>query len=271
MDALRQRSAPSAAGGADPTRTRSAAEPGLDPSEPAVIAVRRVGDRTVPVALETGTFLRPGIMRRPGGALRVALAAVRAALCAGDDVRLQVDVGPGAELELVDPNGSVAYNARGGRAAWRASVRLAEGARMSWAEPAFVVADGADVVREVDADLAEGAELLWRESLVLGRTGEQGGKVLASTRVRAQGRPLFVEDLDLRDPRVRGLPGILGGSRVVGQVGLFGRDPEAGEGPDGPDLLDLAGPGAVWRWTGERPFKADAALTPVWHAWGGHH
>ncbi|WP_017622652.1 urease accessory protein UreD [Nocardiopsis chromatogenes] len=264
MEALRERAASAPEDGAAPS------EDGLDPSAPAVIAVRRHGDRSVPVALETGTFLKPGIMRRPGGALRVALAAVRAALCAGDDVRLHVDVGPGAELELVDPNGTVAYNARGGRAAWRASVRLAEGARMTWTEPAFVVSDGADVRREVEADVAEGAELLWRESLVLGRTGERGGRMLASTRVRLAGRPLFTEDLDLREPEVRGLPGVLGGDRVVGQVGLFGRDPGEGEGPDGPDLLDLAGPGAVWRWTGERPYKADAALTPVWRAWGGH-
>lgn len=261
--------APGPAAGPGPAAPPAAApvRGGLNPAEPAVIAVRRVGARTVPVALETGTFLRPRVMRRPGTALRVALAAVRAALCAGDDVRLRIDVGPGAELELVDPNGTVAYNARGGRAAWRASVRLAEGARMSWTEPSFVVSDGADVLREIDADLAEGAELLWREALVLGRTGERGGALLASTRVRLAGRELLAEDLDLRDAGLRALPGVLGGARVVGQVGLFGRDPD---GPAAPDRLDLAGPGALWRWTGAHPYRAEAPLTRVWRSWGGH-
>ncbi|WP_460863634.1 urease accessory protein UreD [Nocardiopsis coralliicola] len=238
-----------------------------------MIAVRRAGGRTVPDALETGAFLRPVLMRRPGPALRIALAAVRALLCAGDDVRLRVEVGPGAELELVDPNGTVAYNARGGSASWSADVRIDEGGRMSWTEPAFVVADGADAVRTVAADLADGAELLWRETCVLGRTGERGGALHSATRVSYAGAELLAEDLDLRDPALRGLPGILGGARAIGQVGLFGRRPAAPDAPGGiggPDRLDLAGPGALWRWTGERPFAAERALDPVWRAWGGH-
>ncbi|GAB3204832.1 urease accessory protein UreD [Marinactinospora endophytica] len=240
---------------------------GLAPSRPTTIEVARFGGRTLPVALEAGTFLLPRVMRRPGPALRVALAAIRASLCAGDDLRLRVHVGPGAHLELVDPNGTVAYNARGGRAAWRAEVTLAEGARMSWREPSFIVSDGADVLREIDVRLAPGAELLWHETLVLGRSGERGGALRSLTRVRGEGADLLVEELDLRDPRLRELPGMLGGARVLGQVGLFGRTPE---GPHGPGRMDLAGPGAITRALARQTYLVDEALTPVWHAWGGH-
>lgn len=233
---------------------------------PTVVAVERGGDGTRPVALETGTFLAPCMMSRSGSALRVALTGVRAALCAGDDLELRVEVGPGAELDLLDPNGTLAYNARGGAAAWRARVTLAEGARMTWYEPSFVVADGADVTRDVAVDLAPGAELLWRETLVLGRTGERGGALRATTRVEHAGREMLVEDLDARDPDERELPGLVGSARVLGQVGLFGRVPD---GPTGPCRLDLAGPGALWRSLARRTFRADAEVDPVWCAWGG--
>ncbi|MFC3995414.1 urease accessory protein UreD [Nocardiopsis sediminis] len=249
-----------------PPAAAARVRPGLVPAVPAVVAVRRSGGRTHPRRLETGTFLRPRVMRRPGTALRVALAAVRASLCAGDDLELHVDVGPGAELELVDPNGTVAYNARGGQAAWRARIRLAEGARMTWSEPSFIVADGADVLRSIDVDLAPGAELLWRETLVLGRSGERGGALRSRTDVRLAGRELYAEDLDLRSPETRELPGVIGPARVIGQVAAFGRTPG---GPHGPARMDLAGPGALWRSVAARTYRADAELDPVWHAWGG--
>ncbi|MBB4930234.1 urease accessory protein [Lipingzhangella halophila] len=237
------------------------------PSVPTVVSVARSGDRTRPVALRTGTFLAPCAMRRPGTAQRVALTGVRASLCAGDEVDLRVDVGPGAELELSDPNGTLAYNARGGRAAWCARVTVAEGGRMTWYEPSFVVSSGADVLREIDVVLAPGAELLWWETLVLGRAGEQGGALRSRTRVEHEGAELLVEDLDLRDVGERELPGIIGPARVLGQVGLFGRVPGL---PVGADRLDLAGPGALWRSAARRTYRADAELAPVWQAWGGH-
>ncbi|WP_393916157.1 urease accessory protein UreD [Halostreptopolyspora alba] len=237
------------------------------PDAPTVVSVARGGTSTHPVELRTGTFLAPCAMRRPGRAQRVALTGVRASLCAGDEVELRVDVGPGAELELTDPNGTLAYNARGGRAAWRARLTLAEGARMTWHEPSFVVADGADVLREIDVVLAPGAELLWWETLVLGRAGERGGALRSLTRVERDGAELLVEDLDLRDSAERELPGITGRARVLGQVGLFGRVPAD---PRGPDRLDLAGPGTLWRAAARRTYLVDTELGPVWRAWGGH-
>ncbi|WP_067971848.1 urease accessory protein UreD [Nocardiopsis trehalosi] len=232
----------------------------------ALVAVRRAGGRTHPHRLETGRFLRPRVMHRPDGPLRVALASVRASLCAGDDLRLRVDVGPGAELDLVDPNGTVAYNARGGSAAWSAHVTLGAGARMTWREPSFVVGGGADVLRSVEVDLAAGAELLWREALVLGRSGERGGALRSLTRVELAGAELHVEDLDLRSAADRERPGVLGPARVLAQVALYGRVPP---GPPDPARLDLAGPGALWRSVTDRSHRADAVLDPVWRAWGG--
>ncbi|MFC7329550.1 urease accessory protein UreD [Marinactinospora rubrisoli] len=238
-------------------------EAGLTSGTPTTVTVASGGGRTYPVRLETGTFLRPRVMRRPGPGLRVVLAAVRASLCAGDDLRLHVNVGPGAHLDLVDPNGTVAYNARGGRAAWRVDITLAEGARMTWTEPSFIVSEGADVLREITVSLAAGARLAWRETLVLGRTGERGGALRSATRVTHGGRELLVEDLDLRDAELRELPGVLGGDRVIGQVAALGSVPD---GPAGPHRLDLAGPGVLWRALARRTYESDRVLDEAWRA-----
>lgn len=215
--------------------------------------------------LEPGTFLTPRPLLASGSEARIALLGVRAALCAGDELELAVEVGPGADLALVDPNGTVAYNMRGGAATWRARLDLADGARMTWREHPFVLSDGADVHREVHADLGTQAELLWRETLVLGRTGERGGALRSLTRFIHEGRELLAEDLDLRDA-VRDLPGVLGGRRVLGQVALLGRRPP---GDPAPGRLDLAGPGVLARCLADASHEADTRLDPVWREWIG--
>ncbi|ASU84927.1 urease accessory protein [Nocardiopsis gilva YIM 90087] len=244
--------------------TLDAAHDHVSIHHPARIVVDTVDGRSRARVLEQGTFISPRPMASRGPGVKIALAGVRASLCAGDDFVLRVEVGPGARVDLVDPNGTLAYNARGGTASWRAEVTLGEGAVLHWREQPFVLSDGADVHREVRADLAAGAELLWHETLVLGRTHEHGGALRSMTHVTHDGHELLVEDLDLRDPATRELPGILGHARVVSQVALFGRTPP---GEPAPARLDLAGPGALYRSVTHHAYEADRILDPVWKSW----
>ncbi|GAA2002136.1 hypothetical protein GCM10009799_31620 [Nocardiopsis rhodophaea] len=246
------------------SKTRDAARDHVSVHHPARIVVEVEDGRSRARVLEAGTFVSPRPMASRGPGVRIALAGIRASLCAGDDFVLRVEAGPGARVDLVDPNGTLAYNMRGGTASWRAEVTLGEGAVLHWHEQPFVLSDGADVHREVRADLAAGAELLWRETLVLGRTHEQGGALRSRTHVTHDGQDLLVEDLDLRDPGVRELPGILGDARVLGQVALLGRIPS---GAPAPARLDLAGPGALYRAVTHRAYEADRLLEPVWTTW----
>ncbi|MDQ1537044.1 MAG: urease accessory protein, partial [Actinomycetota bacterium] len=108
---------------------------------------------------------------------RVALVAESALLLAGDLVEVDVSVGPFAELDLVEPSGTIAYDMRGGSASWRVRVRLAEGSRLRWQGKPFVLAQGAKVDRDVQIDLQTGATATLRETLVLGRSGEPGGRL----------------------------------------------------------------------------------------------
>ncbi len=170
-------------------------------------------------------------------------------------------------------SGTVAYAGRGRSASWDADARVDAGGLLVWDALPFVVADGADVERTMHVALADrgargqGGVALLRETLVLGRTGEVGGRLRSRTRVelstspgtrvprgaattgesaapdgsvttwqsgpaqREEGRELFVEDLDLGEDRA--LPGILGAARVVDSVLCLGARPPAIDAPSG--------------------------------------
>lgn len=154
----------------------------------------------------------------------MALVATTALLLAGDAVEIEVEVGPGARLELSEVAGTVAYHGRGVPASWRTRIRLAAGAALVVRGEPFVVADGAEVTRSLELELAPGSSALVRETLVLGRAGEVGGRLRNRTTVHRAGREVVVEDTDL-DPDLRRRPGLLGDHRVVDSLLAVGVDP----------------------------------------------
>ena len=166
-------------------------------------------------------LLRAQRLHGPDDRARVALVGQTALLLGGDQVGLAVEVGPGATLELSGIAGTVAYHGRGQAASWHTSIRLGLGARMSYAGEPLVISDGADVTRTLTVDLAEGASACLRETVVLGRTGEVGGRLDATTTVRQEGSDLAVERLVL-DAGSRARPGLLAGVRVVDSLLALG-------------------------------------------------
>ncbi|GGY98090.1 urease accessory protein UreD [Streptomyces nitrosporeus] len=232
---------------------------------PTVVTVHRDGGgRDVARDLSPGTFLAPRPLTPSADGLHLALVGTTAGLLAGDDLRIRISVGPGARLHLREPAGLVAYDHRGGSSSWNAVVEIAEGGELTWDSKPFVVSTGADVTRDMDVTLAPGARMLWRDTLVLGRSGERGGRIRARTRAVHDGRELLVEDLDLTDPDLRELPGILGPHRVIGAVTALGADPG---GPPHPSRMDLAGPGAQVRLLATGAPAVERELTAVWRSW----
>uniref|UniRef100_A0AAU3GRZ7 Urease accessory protein UreD n=1 Tax=Streptomyces sp. NBC_01401 TaxID=2903854 RepID=A0AAU3GRZ7_9ACTN len=235
--------------------------------EPTVVSVHRdAGGRDVAAGLCPGTFLAPRPLGPAVDGLHLALVGTTAGLLSGDALRIHITVGPGARLHLMEPAGLVAYDHRGGHSSWRATVEIAEGGELTWDSRPFVVSCGADVTRDMDVTLAPGARMLCRDTLVLGRSGERGGRIRARTRAVHGGRELLVEDLDLTDPDVRGLPGILGPHRIIGAVTALGADPG---GPPHPSRMDLAGPGAQIRLSATEAPAVERELTAVWRSWYG--
>ncbi|MEV6904048.1 urease accessory protein UreD [Amycolatopsis sp. NPDC051372] len=187
-------------------------------------------------------------------------------LLAGDRLELDVEVGAGTYLELIEPSGTVAYNARGGRATYTARVKVGAGGSFIWRSAPFVIADGADVERDLDVALDEGGVVAFRETLVLGRYAEDGGSVLSRQRVTLGGAPLLVETLDLRDPRARALPGMLGLHRVVATAMVLGLSTGT---EIGPGRTPLAGHGMLARALTGAAHEADHILAGTWSAWLG--
>lgn len=233
--------------------------PGLE-GEATRISVHRQDGR-FRTRLQTG-LLRPQPLHGPPDRCRIGLLATTALLLGGDRVELEVLVGPGATLELVDVAGTVAYDGRGQPASWSVRVEVAEGGRLRWSGEPLVVADGADVRRDLHLELAGGAAVLLRETAVLGRAAQLGGVLRTRTRVHQDGRPVLVEDTELDPAAHRRSPGMLGELRVVDTVLTLGTDPPCAA-VSGLTRFRLPGPRAhLTRYLGP-----DLAASPLHQVW----
>lgn len=206
-------------------------------------------------------LLRAQQVRSPDGWTKIGLIASTALLLGGDRVELRVEVGPGARLWLFEVAGTVAYDGRGRSASWRVDVRVAADAKLIMAAEPFVVAAGADVDRTFALDVDGSATALVRETLVLGRTGEVGGRLRNRTSIGRDGAPLAIEDQRL-DPAARRLPGVLGDERVVDSLS------QIAAGATGPSVFGATtfalaeSAGTVTRWIG-----SELASSPLHTAW----
>jgi urease accessory protein len=212
--------------------------------------VTRIGVAAAPgrarLTLTDGPIGARIISRTDTGA-RVGLVAQTALLLGGDHIVIDIEIGPGAWLELIETAGTVVYDAAGVPSSWTVRVRIAEGGTLIWPGEPFVISTGANVRRSTVIELGTGAAAYLRETVVLGRIGEIGGAVCSRMQVTHEGRLLLLEDLDLTDRRQRSLPGVIGDSRVLDTIALFGRRaPTIPELPAG-SRFDLDGPGTLAR------------------------
>ncbi|MCZ4498201.1 MAG: urease accessory protein [Marmoricola sp.] len=188
--------------------------------------------------------LRTVILDSSPGYAKVALVPDGALLLAGDAIGLDVLVGTGVRLDLVEPGGTVAYDMRGGSASWDVTIDLGAGARLTWAGEPFVLSAGAQVSRTTDVTLGVGARLAVRETLVLGRHHERIGNLDQRWTARGpDGHEVLVEHLTLGGSAHR--PGILGANRVIGSVVCLGIDVPGDVCTE--DRFDLDAGGTLWR------------------------
>jgi urease accessory protein len=184
-------------------------------------------------------------------------------LLGGDQVELNVEVGPNARLQLFDVAGTVAFDGRGARASWHVSIRLAPGAQLWMSGEPFVVADGADVTRSLDLVADPTAHALLREIVVLGRTGEAGGHLRNLVSIQVDEQPVCLEDTDLDFTKIRTLPGLLGNCRVMDTITALG--PAAQQVKAAPDAVQFTlhrSAGTVTRHLGR-----DLSSSPLHREW----
>lgn len=217
------------------------------------------GRASIDLSSGSGELIPRLLSRTPCGA-RVALVAGRALVLGGDTVSLQIEVGAGCTLELVEVGGTVAYDADGQGSSWGTTVSLGPGSTLIWRGLETVISDGANLHRRTDIRMANDARALIREVMVLGRSGERGGQLLLETSVTFGESPLLVESLDVRGDRPQ--PGILSDHRVLESVLIAGIDPDL---TDEKHTMELAGPGALARSLGSAAHGL--SLEETWNSW----
>lgn len=226
---------------------------------PATRVAVRPGVDAASVDLVAGLVV-PRLISRTASSATVALVAGGALLLGGDRVALDVDVAPGCALELTDVGGTVAYDADGVPSSWTVRIRVGDGGSLCWHGLPLVVASGADVERSMSADLGVGATALLRETTVLGRSGETGGRIALRMQAWSADLPILIEafDADARRPA----PGIVGTHRVIDTIVALGYRP-----PVSQLDLQLEQPGAIARFLGAQAHLSE--LDRVWERWRG--
>ena len=202
----------------------------------------------------------PIALRRTRAAAPWAQVTVVGAMSAplgGDRLAIGAEVRPGARLRVGSAAATVSLPGRDGdRATYDTSLAVDADGVLHWLPEPLVAAAGSDLAVTTGVRLAEGARLVLRETLVLGRTGEPPGHLTSRLTVEGPRGPLLDQELGLGpgEPGWDG-PAVLGGHRAVGQLLVvdprFAREPAtallltAGPHEGRAVVAPLAGPAAL--------------------------
>jgi urease accessory protein len=162
---------------------------------------------------------------------------------------------------LEDVGGTIAYNADGVQSTWTVRIDVAHDAVLVWHGLPFVVSSGANVRRTTLLTLAGSGQCCVRETMVLGRTGEAGGRIESRTTALRDGQILFAEHLVIEgaDPT----PGVMGNNRVLDSIQLLGCSAPAVD--SGTTVLELDEYGSIARALGHDLHESN--LDTTWQTW----
>jgi urease accessory protein len=151
----------------------------------------------------------------------------------GDDLTLRVRVLAGTDVTVRSVAATVALPGDGSPSHQRLSVVVEQGARLMWLPEPLVAAAGCDHHVRADVDLAPDADLVWLDEVVLGRTGEQPGRLSTTLRVVRDGDPLVHHSLSTAVEGWDG-PAVTAGAKVAAftvHIGLPAADMPPRQGP----------------------------------------
>lgn len=197
----------------------------------------------------------PLVMRRTPDAVYVVGGA--AGPIGGDSLDLRIEVRDGAVLVVRTAAAAVALPGLDGlESVLTVTATVGAGARLVYLPEPVVVTAGSRHATDIRITLAEGASLLLRDELILGRHGESGGCARTGLRVDYAGRALLRQSLEISGTDAASLgPAILAGHRGVGSLLMAGPSVAAAGPSDEPELasgatpavavMRLAGPGVL--------------------------
>jgi urease accessory protein len=178
----------------------------------------------------------------------VYLVGAAAGPLGGDDLALDIEVGPGSHLELRSAAGMLLLpGPQGHGSVLRISARVGPGGRLDFCPRPAVAVAGCDHRTRAEVELAARAALRWREEIVLGRHGEPSGRCASRLDVTLGGSPVYRGELTVGEPATDASSAVLAGAGAAGGVLLIDAErtwAQAAVG-DGLAVLPLAGPGVA--------------------------
>ncbi len=191
----------------------------------------------------------------------VYMVGTAAAPVGRDRVAVTLRVRSGARLVVRSSAASVVWAGTGSRQTVRVAVE--ERAELVWCPEPLIATAGCHHRQEAVVEVAPGGRLSWREVTVLGRAGEDPGRLESSLRVTVGGAPVLHHALGVGTghPGWDG-PAVVGPARVVAQLVVAGagtRDVAPAAGP-GWSVTPLPGPAALATVTAGSVGAAESAL-----------
>ena len=210
------------------------------------------GGTALPV-LESDGPLALRRTRGNGTETRVVLVGAMSGPLGGDHFTVEADIREGARLRLGSAAATIALPGQTkGEARYDVRLTVAEGGELHWLPEQLISAGGSDLSVTTRIDLGATSRLVLREEQVLGRAGEEPGRLSSRLVLRVAGRTVLDQELTCGPGAPGGWdgPAVLAGHRAVGQL-LVVR-PEFADQPvtaqvlgEGAAVVPLAGPAAL--------------------------
>ena len=210
------------------------------------------GGTALPV-LESDGPLALRRTRGSGTETRVVLVGAMSGPLGGDHFTVEADIREGARLRLGSAAATIALPGQTkGEARYDVRLTVADGGELHWLPEQLISAGGSDLSVTTRIDLGATSRLVLREEQVLGRAGEEPGRLSSRLVLRVAGRTVLDQELACGSGAPGGWdgPAVLAGHRAVGQL-LVVR-PEFADQPvtaqvlgEGAAVVPLAGPAAL--------------------------
>lgn len=211
------------------------------------------GGTSLPVLESDGPLALRRTRGDDSGEARVVLVGAMSGPLGGDRFAVEADVERGARLRVGSAAATIALPGQiKDEARYDVRIDVAEGGELQWLPEPLISAKGSDLYVTTRLDLASGARLVLREEQVLGRAGEEPGRLGSRLVVRVGGRVVLDQELACGPGAPGGWdgPAVLAGHRALGQLVVV--RPEFGDHPvtarvlgDSATLVPLAGPAAL--------------------------
>ncbi|MFI7412734.1 urease accessory protein UreD [Streptomyces sp. NPDC049627] len=191
--------------------------------------------------------------RGSGAEARVVLVGAMSGPLGGDRFGVEADVEAGARLRVGSAAATIALPGQSkGEARYDVRLCVADGGELHWLPEQLICARGSDLYVTTRVDVGATGRLVLREEQVLGRVGEEPGRLSSRIRVAVAGRVVLDQELCCGPGAPGGWdgPAGLGGYRAAGQLVVvrpeFAHTPVTARvlGEDAA-VMPLAGPAAL--------------------------